>query len=70
MAIIRDKIAGTARESVRSSVYRSDSAQDAGFDAMPTAPETSDRSSDVRSAEQYEKGNLPGVNVYSCKQRK
>jgi hypothetical protein len=70
MALIRDQIASTARESVKRSTYKSDSAQEAGFDAFPNAPETADRSSDVRSAEQYEKGNLPGVNVYVCKQRK
>jgi hypothetical protein len=64
MGAIRDKIAGTARESVKNSVYTSDSAT--GFDAMPTVP-SNDRSSNVRSAEQYEKGNLPGVNVYTCK---
>lgn len=68
MAIIRDKIAGTARESVRNSTYKSDDAS--GFDAIPSAPETADRSSDVRKAEQYEKGNLPGVNVYTCRPKK
>lgn len=67
--IIRDRIAGTPRESVRSSTYKSDSAQDAGFDSFPNAPETADRSSDVRSAEQYEKGNVPGVNVYTGRKK-
>lgn len=67
MGIIRDKLAGTPRESVRQSAYRTGKAEDAGFDAEPEVPTRSDDAKRAREAERYCYGEVDGVNVYTGK---
>ena len=62
MGLIRDKIAGTARESVKHSVYSSDSAS--GFDELPTVADKPDNASNARTAEKYLQDNVSGTNIY------
>lgn len=67
MAIIKDKLAGTSRESMRQSAYRTGKPEDAGFESEPEQATKSDDAKRAREAEKYCYGTPDGVNVYTGK---
>lgn len=70
MAILKDKLAGNARESVRNIAYSP--GNPGGFEAEPDFTElatSGDGNSDARTAERYVDGKAPGLNVRYAKQR-